>query len=129
MPQSKFYHITIKKDPHLITSDSLFFFLLFPSFDNQFLARAILVYGTDFKITLNRNGHVEEVPLIQKSPSILLRDSNSPVTISFRFNCPDKLSCKACSLTNEQKRQLTEMKKPIPVCDYTRHIKLVDSYW
>ena len=104
-----------------------FFYSSF-SFDNIFLARAILVNGTDFKISYTHNDVVHKLPLIQKSPQILLKDVNSPMTITFRFNCPNKASCRACSLSNDEKRKLKESKATIPTCDFTRKIRLIDSY-
>ena len=59
-----------------------------------------------------------ELPYISGTPKLLLRDSQTPITLSFHFTCPDGIQCTSCNSNNERKAT---------PCPYSRRIVFLDS--
>ena len=93
----------------------LLFLLLF-SFDILWLTKVLTDVGTSHYQSVPGKG---ELPYISGSPKLLLRDSQTPITLSFHFTCPDGNKCNSCNSKNKKERP--------PPCPYSRRIVFLDS--
>ena len=91
------------------------FFLLF-SFDILWLTKVLSDIGTSHYQMVPGKG---ELPYISGSPKLLLRDSQTPITLSFHFTCPDGVNCDSCGMKDTKQRP--------PPCPYSRRIVFLDS--
>ena len=64
-------------------------------------------------------------PLLKKPPKILLKNSQSPISLRFQFNCPKGSLCKRCSIS---RKKTSKYLAPLPYCEYSRSIQFIDSY-
>ena len=96
------------------------------------MARAILQYGkTLFPVICPETGSiVEHRRLIRQSPKILLKSSNSILSIKFKFFC-FRSSCIDCAkgkTKQDLRKKFGDTNNHPPSCVYNRTVCLYDSY-
>jgi hypothetical protein len=72
------------------------------------------------------NGKTISAPFLHGKPKILFKNTETPLSIKFRFTCPNTV-CKRCCLTNKQKQQLIESGEELDLCPFQRSIVFIDS--
>ena len=72
-------------------------------------------------------GSFSRKAFIRQAPKILLRNSQTPLTIRFSFTCPDGAHCNACGLSPQALKELRAKRAPTPSCLYARSIVFIDS--
>ena len=60
-------------------------------------------------------------PYLRASPKLLLKDSQTPISLSFQFHCPEGSNCLSCGNPNPKSN------KKLPPCLFSRRIIFVDS--
>ena len=75
----------------------------------------------------NGKGGFSRKAFIRQAPKILLRNSQTPLTIRFSFTCPDGAHCNACGLSPQALKELRSKRAPTPSCIYARSIVFIDS--
>ena len=70
-----------------------------------------------FQSVPNRDGFIKR-PYLRNNPKILLKDSQTPITMSFQFHCPEGTNCLSCSARSARKRT---------TCLFSRRVIFVDS--
>ena len=89
------------------------------------LTKALSNVGTsETQLIPSAEGQFVHKPYIHGPPKLLLKDSQSPITLSFRFQCPDGVNCIAC---NPPARDKSKPHTPAPYCLYSRRIVFIDS--
>ena len=100
------------------------------NYDLLMIARGAICYGNSlFPVRAADGAILAHRRLLKKPPTILMRDSNSVLTIKLLFSCPE-LSCKAC----QQKNKVSQLRKKGKLvrassefCIYSRAVVLNDS--
>ena len=91
---------------------------------------AVIHYGK-YRITtkdVHNNDVISDFPIVRNRPNILLKDAQTIISISFRFNCIKDV-CLDCKATPQEKRKLrSENLNPRP-CIFSKTIKILDSYF
>ena len=72
------------------------------------------------------NGKSVMRPFLYGKPKILFKNTETPLSIKFRFTCPNT-TCKRCCLTTKQKQELLQTNNKLPLCAYQRNIIFIDS--
>ena len=73
------------------------------------------------------NGEVIMKPFLKGPPKILLKNSQSPISLSFQFECPLGTECVRCSISPRAKAEYQSKNMPLPNCEYARRVQFVDS--
>ena len=90
------------------------------------LTKALSNVGTrETQLIPSGQGQFVHKPYIHKTPRLLLKDSQSPITLSFRFECPDGANCIACNPPASRDKRTPNT--PAPYCLYNRRIVFIDS--
>ena len=76
----------------------------------------------------HKNGKIVKTPFFSKVPTILFRDTETPLCIRFRFSCTKINSCTKCSLSSKEKEEYYKNFNEPLSCPFTREIVLLDSY-
>ena len=66
-------------------------------------------------------------PFLKAPPKILLKNSQSPISISFQFICPNGTLCTSCSISPQTRAKYQSKNITLPSCEYTRRVQFLDS--
>ena len=97
-------------------------------YDSNFICKALFSVNQKYFYQLNKDGVLEKTSFLASKPSIVYRTESTPLSIKFRFSCPEKATCERHSLSKTDREYYVKKYGRALICPYSRPVEFLDSY-
>ena len=96
-------------------------------YDNLLYLRGLLDYACRENITYqSHDGGSYTRPLLVSAPKAIFRSENEPISLNWQFACPFELC--SCSMSHQDRKEMTMRGERYHPCPFDRRIKVIDSF-